>query len=95
MVPAKPRDTIAQFLAEVERIYLQKHQVAIKCAYLLVEDSYEVDERFSVEECLGDMFPVTVIANRIDTKNAQDKKPKSQDDKQSIPQKTTLLQKSN
>jgi hypothetical protein len=30
----------------------------------LVEDSYEVDDRFSVEECLGDMFPVTVTATK-------------------------------
>jgi len=28
----------------------------------LVEDHYEVDERYSVEECLGDMFRVLVLA---------------------------------
>jgi hypothetical protein len=68
MVPAKPRDTIAQFLAEVERVYHQKHLVAIKCTQVLVEDSYEIDERYSVEECLGDMFPVTVVATIIEVK---------------------------
>jgi hypothetical protein len=66
MVPAKPRDTIAQFLAEVERVYHQKHLVSIKCTQVLVEDSYEIDERYSVEECLGDMFPVTVVASILE-----------------------------
>jgi hypothetical protein len=71
MVPAKPRDTIAQFLAEVERVYHQKHLVSIKCTQVLVEDSYEIDERYSVEECLGDMFPVTVVASIIEVKVKQ------------------------
>ena len=68
MVPAKPRDTIAQFLGEVERVYQHKHLVSIKCTQVLVEDSYEIDERFSVEECLGDMFPVTIVASIIEAK---------------------------
>ena len=38
---------------------------------MLVEDSYEIDERYSVEECLGDMFPVTVIASIIEVKAKQ------------------------
>jgi hypothetical protein len=71
MVPAKPRDTIAQFLAEVERVYHQRHLVTIKCTQVLVEDSYEIDERYSVEECLGDMFPVTVVASIIEVKVKQ------------------------
>jgi hypothetical protein len=38
---------------------------------VLVEDSYEIDERYSVEECLGDMFPVTVLASIIEVKAKQ------------------------
>ena len=73
MVPAKPRDTIAQFLSEVERIYLQKHQTTIKTTQVLIEDSYEVDERFSVEEWFGDMFPVTVLAKCVKKSKHVDK----------------------
>ena len=73
MVPAKPRDTIAQFLKEVERVYMSKQTgssaaESIKCEQLFVEDHYEVDERYSVEECLGDMFRVIVVAKTLSRK---------------------------
>jgi hypothetical protein len=45
----------------------------IKCDQLLVEDHYEVDERYSVEECLGDMFRVLVVASKIQANNKSGK----------------------
>jgi hypothetical protein len=45
----------------------------IKCDQLLVEDHYEVDERYSVEECLGDMFRVLVVASKIQVNNKSGK----------------------
>jgi len=45
----------------------------IKCDQLLVEDHYEVDERYSVEECLGDMFRVLVVASKIKVNNKNGK----------------------
>lgn len=63
MVPAKPRDTIHTFLNDVAVAYhLKNPDEKIKCEQLLVEDHYEVDERYSVEECLGDMFRVLITA---------------------------------
>ena len=63
MVPAKPRDTIHTFLNDVAAAYHLKNPCEeIKCEQLLVEDHYEVDERYSVEECLGDMFRVLITA---------------------------------
>ncbi len=62
MVPAKPRDTITQFLREVERAAALK-TMNVRCQQVLVEDHYEIDERYSVEECLGDMQRVLVIAS--------------------------------
>lgn len=72
MVPAKPKDTILTFLNDVTQAYHQKNpNDKIKCDQLLVEDHYEVDERYSVEECLGDMFRVLVIATTIQGKNGK------------------------
>ncbi len=66
MVPAKPKDTIGHFLTEVARSYHIKHAPkTIKCTQLLVEDQYEVDERYSCEECLGDMLRVIVLAQEM------------------------------
>lgn len=59
MVPARPRDTIAQFLREVERLVAGR--AALKAPRLFVEDLYEVDPRFSVEECLADLQRVVVL----------------------------------
>ena len=74
MVPAKPKDTISNFLNDVAQAYYVKNpEEKIKCDQLLVEDHYEVDERYSVEECLGDMFRVLVIAFKIKVNNKNGK----------------------
>ena len=64
MVPAKPKDTVSSFLKEVEKVAQSKLEgvTNIHCQRLLVEDHYEVDARYSVEECLGDMMRVMVVA---------------------------------
>lgn len=66
MVPAKPRDTIEAFLAQLQGLFAVRNPAAtpIKCQTLFVEDHYEVDPRYSVEECLGDMMRVVVTAAR-------------------------------
>lgn len=58
MVPARLRDTIQAFLREVERLVAGR--VALGAPRLFVEDLYEVDSRFSVEETLGDLQRVVV-----------------------------------
>ncbi len=63
MVPAKTKDSIKTLLKEIEKAYaLKNNEENIKCDQLLVEDHYEVDTRYSVQECLGDMMKVFVIA---------------------------------
>ena len=58
MVPARLRDTIQAFLREVERLVAGR--VTLGAPRLFVEDLYEVDPRFSVEESLGDLQRVVV-----------------------------------
>ena len=67
MVHGKPRDTITQFLRNVEKVYKNRagNKEEVKCIKLLVEDHYEVDEQYSVEECLGDMMRVIVIGEVV------------------------------
>lgn len=59
MVPARPRDTIEAFLEQVARA----SRIPVVCDRLLIEESYQVDPRYSVEECLGDMMKVLVHAH--------------------------------
>lgn len=71
MVSAKPRDPISLFFKDVERSYKAKCPTLpeIKCEKLLIEDHYEVDEKSTVEETLGDMMRVQIIAvNQIKQK---------------------------
>lgn len=64
MVPAQLKDPLSLFLNEVETSYArqQNGKEHIKCTKLMVEDHYEVDCRYSVEECLGDMMKCYIYA---------------------------------
>jgi hypothetical protein len=80
MVPAMPRDTIESFLSQLQTLFSTRNpsQAPIKCEALFVEDHYEVDPRFSVEECLGDMMRVVVTAKSQSPSSSQQKKPQPQ-----------------
>ena len=79
MVPARPKDPISTVLADVEqaiitRGHLPAHFGKAKCDRMLVEDHYEVDSRFSVEECLSDMMRVLILAQATPENNQQNHK---------------------
>ena len=65
MVPAQVKDPISSFLSVVEETYAHQFskEAPVKCEKLLVEDNYEVDVRYSIEDCLSDMMKVTVSAS--------------------------------
>ncbi|CDW84909.1 UNKNOWN [Stylonychia lemnae] len=64
MLPASLKEPLSNFLDEVEITYASKNnqREKIKCMKLMVEDNYEVDCRFSVEECLADMMKIFIFA---------------------------------
>ncbi len=67
MLPAQLKDPISSFLTEVEKAFTvqakrEGRTEEILAEKLLVENEYEVDSRYSVEECLGDMMRVIVQA---------------------------------
>lgn len=72
MVPALPKDPISRVLTDVEKAIMAKghlpaHFGKAKCDRMLVEDHYEIDPRFSVEECLSDMMKVMILAQASQT----------------------------
>jgi hypothetical protein len=64
MIPSAVSITIKELLINIEKNYTKSHPTdsSIDCYKLLVEDHYEVDQRYSIGECLGDFMKVTVVS---------------------------------